>query len=135
MRIALITAIAFAAGCSSSMQSAGIGSVQLGVEPDVVMVGDSITLTLRNASDERIGYNLCTAALERRSGGSWQAVATDRVCTMELRTLAPSDETRYRLDLPGGLAAGEYRYFTNVEAMQSGTRSVVRSESFEVSAR
>ena len=47
----------------------------------------SLELLLRNGSAQAIGYNLCASTLERRSGDGWQPVASQRVCTMELRLL------------------------------------------------
>ena len=68
----------------------------------------SLELRLRNVSAQAIGYNLCASALERRSGAAWQRVASNRICTMELRSLAPGEEARYVIPL-AGLAPGGYR--------------------------
>ena len=68
----------------------------------------SLELSLRNGSAQAIGYNLCASNLERRSGGGWQPVASQRICTMELRSLAPGGEARYRVSL-ADVPPGEYR--------------------------
>ena len=88
-----------------------------------------MTLTLRNGDRQQIGYNLCTSALETSAG---RPVPSNRVCTMELRTLGPGRSATYSYKLPVNMADGSYRFLTQVEWMQSGRRSGVRSNSFEV---
>ena len=68
----------------------------------------SLELALRNGSAQAIGYNLCASTLERRSGDRWRPVALQRICTMELRSLAPGGEARYRVPLEN-VPPGEYR--------------------------
>ena len=68
----------------------------------------SLEFHLRNGSAQPIGYNLCASSLERRSEGTWQPVASQRVCTMELRRLPPGGEARYRIAI-ADLPRGEYR--------------------------
>jgi len=68
----------------------------------------SLELVLRNGSAQAIGYNLCASSLERRSGDGWQPVASQRMCTMELRSLAPGGEAHYAVPL-GDLPPGDYR--------------------------
>jgi hypothetical protein len=68
----------------------------------------SLELALRNGSARAIGYNLCASTLERRSGDRWQPVASQRICTMELRSLAPGGEARYRVSVEN-VPPGEYR--------------------------
>ena len=64
---------------------------------------DSITLVLSNESSEEIGFNLCPSTLERSTGGTWEPVLSELVCTMELRLLDSGREARYTLDVPAGL--------------------------------
>ena len=133
MRILASIAIVLLCGCRSSPQSgASTSEVILTVEPDAVAAGDSVTLTLSNESSGDIGYNLCTSSLERQSNGDWQSVPSDRVCTMELRTLGPARQTEYAIELPEELAPGAYRYGTSVEMLEEGIRHVVRSDPFQV---
>jgi hypothetical protein len=68
----------------------------------------SLELQVHNRSSQPIGYNLCASSLERRSEGRWQAVPTQRMCTMELRSLPPGEAARYRIAITD-LAPGEYR--------------------------
>ena len=136
MRAVISCAIALLFACSPSTRSdVSEEDVRLSVEPAEVAAGDSITLVLNNQSSDRIGYNLCTSELERSTAGRWEIVPSDRVCTMELRTLPPAEEARYPLDLPSGLAAGEYRYSTKVERLGTGDRTDLRSDVFRVRSR
>lgn len=105
------------------------GPVTLSAAPAQVAQGATMTLTLTNGSSEQIGYNLCTSDLQTAAG---RPVPTGIVCTMELRTLKPGGNADYRYELPVNMVAGSYRFLTQVEWMQSGRRSGVRSNSFEV---
>jgi hypothetical protein len=120
--------------CSSSLQSdTEQQGVRLAVAPASVAAGGNVALTLTNGSAEAIGYNLCTSTLERREGGDWRPVPSDRVCTMELRTLEPGRQDTFQLELPAGITAGEYRFRTGVELPAPGARRDVVSEPFRVS--
>lgn len=105
------------------------GAVTLSAAPARVAPGATMTLTLSNGSRGQVGYNLCTSAIETAAG---RAVRTDRMCTMELRTLGPGRSTVYAYELPASIGPGSYRFSTSVERMDPGTRGVVRSNSFEV---
>jgi hypothetical protein len=130
-----LSAIVVLAACTTSAGSGDSASdVTLAVEPGAASAGDSVTLVLANESASVIGYNLCTSSLERQSNGTWQPVPSDRVCTMELRSLETGAQARYPLSLPDGLEAGEYRYRTTVELMATGDRREVESEVFRVGA-
>lgn len=110
----------------------GAGDVRLRVEPESLSAGDSITLELSNGSAEPVAYNLCTSELEWLSDGEWQAVPSDRVCTMELRSLPGGQQVRYELDLPPDLPGGEYRYRTRVARLDVGEGRMLRSGTFRV---
>ena len=105
------------------------GPVTLSAAPAQVAQGATMTLTLTNGSSEQIGYNLCTSDLQTAAG---RPVPTGLVCTMELRTLEPGGDVDYRYELPVNMVSGSYRFLTQVEWMQSGRRSALRSNSFEV---
>lgn len=108
------------------------GSVSLTASPARATAGSAMTLTLRNSSSQTIGYNLCTSGLLTSSG---TAVPSDRVCTMELRTLEPAASATYSWALPADLAAGRYRFTTGIEWMGSNRRGSVQSNPFEVARR
>jgi hypothetical protein len=133
MRAHTLAALALLGACGPAVRT-GTKSpgVSLRVVPDRAAAGDSVTLLLSNGAPGGIGYNLCTSALERRSGSDWQAVSSDRICTMELRTLPSGEEARYPMGLPAGLAPGEYRVHTTIEILDGGSRDEVRSEPFRI---
>ena len=87
----------------------------------------SLEVALRNGSARAIGYNLCASTLERRSGDRWQPVASQRICTMELRSLAPGGEARYRISLED-VPPGEYRARARID----GTPPEVATEPFRL---
>lgn len=94
--------------------------------------GDPVTLVLTNGSNEAAGYNLCPSVLSRESSGEWIAVPSDRVCTMELRSLEPGAEDRMTLELPADLTPGRYRFETTVFGWETDLQSTLRTEAFEV---
>lgn len=135
MRIPASIAALVLSACSSSMQSADpAAEIIFTAAPATVAAGDTITLTLENDALEQIGFNLCASSLERQTADSWEAVQTDLVCTMELRTLDTGAQANYRAALPTALAPGRYRYTTSVEAMQAGSRHAVSSTVFTVTS-
>ena len=103
-----------------------------GVTLNAVKSGNSVDLTLNNGSASAIGYNLCSSALMRRTGNTWTSVATNQMCTMELRTLPPGESAHFRHTLPSGIAQGDYRYETGAETPLNGERTGVISNSFSV---
>lgn len=105
------------------------GGVTLTAAPSRTSPGATVTLTLTNGSRQLIGYNLCTSALETAAG---RPVPNDRVCTMELRTLDPGRSATYAYELPASIASGNYRFSASAERMGAGTRTVARSNSFQV---
>lgn len=74
-----------------------------------------VRLMLDNGASEPVGYNLCTSRLQRNDGGTWVAVPTDEVCTMQISTLNPGHDATFEKRLPAGIPTGEYRYVTRVE--------------------
>ena len=120
-------------GGDPSLATGGSGGELLRTSATVYAPGASGDLILNNARSHAIGYNLCTAGLERRQGGAWvSAERGDRACTMELRLLEPGATASFRFTLPADLAAGEYRYSTRLENMTTGSGEVHSSNTFEV---
>lgn len=124
------------AACGRTVPSGeSVEGLRLSVRPDRVLAGDSVVLTLSNRSGETIGYNLCTSALERSTEGGWRDVPSERVCTMELRTLPPGDDARYTIGIEPDRTAGAYRFRADVEAGEAdevGVRRAVHSEPFRI---
>lgn len=107
-------------------------SVSLTASPDSARAGATVTLRLANGSRDRVGYNLCSSTLQSAGGA---AVATDRICTMELRTLEPGRSASYAYDLPAGLAPGSYRFSTQVAWLRTNRSSTVTSNAIRVAGR
>lgn len=105
------------------------GEISLRASPQQVSSGATVTLTLSNGTRGRLGYNLCTTALQTASGGE---VRTDRVCTLELRTLDAGGNATYAYELPTRIEAGRYRFSTGLERMDSSSRTTVTSNTIEV---
>ena len=132
MRCALLLSLLALAACGPSMQAGASSDVTLTVEPQTVATGGSVTLSLRNDSENEVGYNLCSSGLEQNVDGTWTAVPSDRVCTMELRLLHPGEEATYPLELPISVQPGEYRFVTNVDMAAVEDFGPVRSDPFRV---
>ena len=94
--------------------------------------GEVATMRLQNPHAYDLGYNLCHSTLERSTGSGWSAVGDERVCTMELRILRPggTDSFAYRLD--STLAAGRYRFRTQVEHVGQQRSEAAASNPFAV---
>lgn len=123
---------ACAAGNSANVDSFGL---DFDVDPDDVMPGDSITLELENDNSTPVSYNLCSSTLEMQRGNEWSGVTEDRMCTRELRILAPGEEAHFRLQLPQTLEAGRYRFTTAVQLEEGSRTEQIPSETFEVELR
>jgi hypothetical protein len=93
---------------------------------------DRFRLILQNGFDGSVGYNLCTSALQRRSGSTWEHVRTDDVCTMEMRSLPAGQDATFEKRLPAALAAGEYRYLTSVEIPIGTSQAEVATPPFRI---
>ncbi len=93
---------------------------------------EEVRLILQNQARHEIGYNLCMSALERRVGEEWQAVEAQpqEVCPAILRLLAPDQSTYYMFRLDRDLPAGEYRFRTQIENLQTGERQAFFSNPF-----
>lgn len=112
--------------------------------------GDSLTLSLNNATDFQIGINLSCSSLEKMvDGGEWETVETNLVCALYLIQLPAGETHTKKVLLPtddhveeGNLEEGTYRYVTDVQdesedgdggAQQADQRYVtVATQSFEV---
>src|SRR5690606_32748356 len=104
-----LTALAPAliAACMSTGSQNPPQSITLSITPDRLAPGGTATLTLRNGSEETVGYNLCASSLFRQAGAdAWEPVPEDRFCTMELRTLPPGGARGARPPPPSPARAG-----------------------------
>lgn len=55
------------------------------------------------------------------------------ICTAQLNIIGPGREARHQRILPGGLAPGDYRFSTRVEApLNGGPQRTLLTEPFQV---
>lgn len=105
------------------------GEIRFSASPDQVTAGATVLLTLVNGTGAPLGYNLCTSTLQTAAGTE---IRSDRACTMDLRILDPDESTTYSFDVPGILEDGAYRFSTDLQRMDSGTRWAVTSNSIAI---
>ena len=94
--------------------------IELLTTPEMPVPGEESILTLRNGSTNPIGYKLCTSTLMRHTGNEWEPVRSDRVCTMEIRTLQPGEQDQFPVTIPEGLTPGSYRFETTISDPEGG---------------
>lgn len=136
----IVAMIGFGCGILDSSEGEPPGSVELTVERQSYAPGDSVGLQLENASDRRVGGNLCSSTLQRRADGEWtrpDAWDDDRnndgvteACRMILNSVGPGAATTATLVLPPDLAAGTYRFETTAEI--GDTKRPVQTAPFSV---
>ncbi len=95
--------------------------------------GDSVTLTLRNRSLARLGYNLCRVDL-RAADGSQVDDQAEGACPAILVFLESGASTTGRGRLPAVLPEGGYLYRTSVEG-SDGQNETLDSPAFRVAAQ
>jgi len=106
-----IAAGAVLAACGP--QSAHSGALRVAADRAAYAPGDSVAITLRNASSAVVEYNACPRAIERRAGAGWAVV--DRfpppsgMCNASAHALPPGREVTVRFALPADLPSGTYR--------------------------
>jgi hypothetical protein len=132
LAMTLIVLLGCAPAGDSDQTAMPTAEVAMSVEPSNATAGDSLTLTLSNESSGPVGYNLCSSRLERSAGNDWEPIRENRMCTLELRTLPPGEQTTYSVQLPPTIEPGEYRFATNVEMLDGTARNLVRSTTFRV---
>ncbi len=131
----LVLGAAALAACSSPLgadpQPEG---VRLTVDRDAYAPGDTVSARLVNDSELDLGYNLCSASLERQDGAGWTVVDEPLwICTADLKRLPAGESVPYRRALSAGLERGRYRLRTRVEhPLPRGSRAEVRSGTFTV---
>jgi hypothetical protein len=130
----LLVLLGCAPAADSDQTAMPTADVALSVQPPTATPGDSLTLTLTlsNESSGPVGYNLCSSRLERSAGNDWEPIRENRMCTLELRTLPPGEQTTYSVQLPPDIEPGEYRFATNVQMLDGTERNLVRSTTFRV---
>jgi hypothetical protein len=101
--------------------------------------GDKPTLTLRNDTEGRVGYNLCFVFihLERREADTWKAVVASlgpegAGCTLPGYSLQRGETATGEVQLPSDLSVGTYRLTHRVE-IESADQTIA-TDAFEVTA-
>jgi hypothetical protein len=126
----LVPAFALAmAGCA--IPTPGKGPLAITLQAIPARDG-SINLHLRNSSGKTVGYNLCASTLERNRAGAWEDVRSDRLCTLQIRTIVHGEQESYRYEPSPRLAPGEYRATTLVDAAGRERGYKVTSDPFAV---
>lgn len=132
MRWLMIPVLALAAACSSEQLPPRDNPVELLIAPEMPAAGQEAVLTLRNGSAGAVSYNLCASTLMRHNGAAWEPIRSDRVCTMELRVLAPGEEDEFTVTIPTELAPGSYRFETTISDPGDGESESLGSKIFLV---
>ena len=99
----------------------GMARVELRLEPAEVEVGETVTATLHNTGQTRLGYG-SSYEVERFANGRWRRVPNKAVFTLALLLLAPGTEGQAqsisvwsnRLGREQDLAPGLYRVTKDV---------------------
>ncbi|MDR0787500.1 MAG: hypothetical protein LBG44_06495 [Gemmatimonadota bacterium] len=112
----LMLVLMTAAACSSDPggQPPLAPLFELSLTPETPVPGQDVTVVLANLSGSAVGYNLCTSTLVRDEGGQLVEQPSDRVCTMELRSLQPGERDGFTLVMPETLPRGIYRFRTRL---------------------
>ncbi|HYR11125.1 MAG TPA: hypothetical protein VEQ60_25315 [Longimicrobium sp.] len=133
VRILALAAVALLPACNGLISDP---------EPNVVYEADrraytpqdEIVTTLVNTSDTRVGYNLCVATVEQRTGGGWRQVqrTPEHPCAMILFSLAPGESATFRESASRFPGPGIYRLRTDIETPVPGPRREVVTDPFTV---
>jgi hypothetical protein len=122
-----------ASGCSSLVGTDGNrATATFSADRPAYSLGDTAVVILRNVSDSNLGYNLCFSARERRTPTGWIRAAPLRICTAELRGLAPGASAELREHISEEWSPGEYRVVTTVEIVARSRRQEIVSVPFTV---
>jgi hypothetical protein len=134
VRILALAAVALLPACNGLLSDPDPVEVVYEADRQVYSPQDEIVTTLHNTSDTAVGYNLCTAALEERTGGGWKQVqrTPEHPCALILFTLAPGESATYREPASALPGPGTYRLRTAVEAPVPGPQRGVVTEPFTV---
>lgn len=134
MRLLLALPLVLAA-CAGALSDPGptpdASGLVLTTDQAAYAPGAMATVTFRNATDGPVSLSqpLACATVERRSGGGWSAVPSDRMCTAALVPVAAGASVTAEVAVPG--EAGTYRVSQAVYPTDGEGTEVV-SAPFEV---
>lgn len=95
---------------------------------------EGVDVMLVNRMDATISYNLCRAALQRKTGGTWSAVSTERdECPSIIFRLAPTETAAYTFTPEVPLESGQYRFLATVQVGSEKATKTFTSPPFAIS--
>ena len=115
-------------------QVADTGGVILSLDKTAYAPGASAVMTITSGRSDTLGYNPCSnRSVERETPSGWVVhPEPNRMCTMELRILKPTETQTVQTDVPADVTAGTYRIVLRLRPEPSD--SIAGSEVMAVSA-
>lgn len=139
MRFLVAAALATLWACSESSEGPLASSetptgLEFAVASEVYSVGDTAEVVLANRSDMRLGYNLCTAKLERQRDSTWEAIERHPGidCTLPQGILDPGASVSELQPIGPWMPSGVYRFRDEVEWPLGGESHTVISNEFRI---
>lgn len=134
MRNLFLLVLFVGSGCSDPLGQ-NPAELHFFVEPTAYSASDTVRLFLRNSSDVHVGYNLCFAQLELRTGNDWQTVnrfPPNTACISILLALPPKQTATAFQPIFEWITPGVYRFRDEVEWPLPGRRVTLVSNTFRI---
>ncbi|MGH7710286.1 MAG: immunoglobulin-like domain-containing protein, partial [Gemmatimonadaceae bacterium] len=113
-----------AAGDTNGKAQVGdTAGVTLSLDKTTYDPGAAVVMSISSQRADTLGYNSCSdRSVERETPSGWVVhPEPNRMCTMELRLLLPSETQTAQTDLPADLDAGTYRIVLRLRQERSDT--------------
>ena len=135
MRAACLALLLFVAGCEIVDSSGEPPLARLTTDRATYAPPDTLVLRIENLSDREIGFNVCSALIERRTdAGVWVEVREERICTRELQILEAGQTAAARRPLPPQVIGGLSRLRLRVQTMGEADDVSSVSNTFQIVA-
>jgi hypothetical protein len=109
--------------------------IKLADDDRTFVAGSRVEVTLRNHSEDDLGYNLTCEGVERQVGDEWTLVHSGEPCATVLYRMEGRSTTPEGYDLTRTLPSGVYRLRATIRPFDGKPGAfVIRSESFVVRA-